>query len=131
MNSFFWPVRIYYEDTDAGGVVYHANYLNFFERARTEMLRHFGFEQDQLKEESEVLFAVRSLNIDYLKPAKFNDFLNIVTKITDCRKTWMMFEQTLMRDDEVLCQAHIRIACIDALKLKPKPIPPFILEKIT
>jgi acyl-CoA thioester hydrolase len=124
-------VRIYYEDTDAGGVVYHANYLNFFERARTEMLRHLGFEQDQLKEESEVLFAVRSLQIDYLKPAKFNDFLNIVTTITDCRKTWLMFEQTLMRHDEVLCQANVRIACIDAHKLKPKPIPPFILEKLT
>ncbi len=131
MNLFNWPVRIYYEDTDAGGVVYHANYLNFFERARTEMLRHLGFEQDQLKAESEVLFAVRSLSIDYFKPAKFNDLLNIITQITDCRKTWLMFEQTLMRDDEVLCKAEIRIACIDALKLKPKPIPPFILEKLT
>lgn len=131
MNPFNWPVRVYYEDTDAGGVVYHANYLKFFERARTEMLRYAGFEQDRLKQVDEILFAVRSLEIDYLKPALFNDALIVATSIKECRKTWLMFEQILLRDEDVLCRALVRVACIDALKLKPKPIPPFILEKIT
>lgn len=131
MKQFFWQVRVYYEDTDAGGVVYHANYLSFFERARTEMLREFGFEQDELRDQHQILFAVRSANIDYLKPAKFNDLLIVDTSINAFRKTSLTFTQTLSCRDILLSQAEIRIACIDATQLKPKPIPSFILEKLT
>ena len=131
MNQFFWSIRVYYEDTDAGGVVFHANYLSFFERARTEMLREHGFEQDALRDQHQILFAVRSANIDYLKPAKFNDFLNVSTAISEFRKTSLTFTQSISREATLLSQAQVRIACIDAVKLKPKPIPFFILEKLT
>jgi len=128
---FIWPVRVYYEDTDAGGVVYHANYLRFFERARTEMLRSFGFEQDALRVEQGVLFAVRSAIVDYLKPAMFNDHLEVTAKITQSKKVSFDFEQSINRNGQLLCSAKFRIASIDALTMKPKIIPPAISEKLT
>jgi len=83
MKTFTWPVRIYYEDTDAGGVVYYANYLKFFERARTEMLRAEGFEQDQLLQNEGVLFVVRSVQVDYLTPARFNEQLQVDCQVAE------------------------------------------------
>ena len=85
-TPFILPVRIYYEDTDAGGVVYHSNYLNFFERARTEMLRDLGFEQNELREQSGVIFAVRTMQIEYLRPAKFNDLVHVSAAISQLKK---------------------------------------------
>lgn len=131
MNQFYWPVRVYYEDTDAGGVVFYANYLKFFERARTEMLRHLGFEQDQLRNELGILFVVRSASIDYLKPAHFNDQLQISSEIVAIKKTSLTFKQSVMCNHDLLCVGEIRIACVDANTLKPKPISPLILNKIT
>ena len=83
MNEFLWPVRVYYEDTDSGGVVYYANYLKFMERARTEWLRQFGFEQDELIHNEGVIFAVRSVQVDYLLPARFNDELSVSAKLIE------------------------------------------------
>lgn len=123
MNNFIWPIRVYYEDTDAGGVVYHANYLNFLERARTEMLRANGIEQTELKLKSEVIFAVRSVKVDYLKPALFNDLLEVSTEISLVRKASLNFEQTISRADVVLCKAEIYVACIDSCTMRPKAIP--------
>jgi acyl-CoA thioester hydrolase len=131
MNQFNWPIRVYYEDTDAGGVVFYANYLKFFERARTEMLRHLGFEQDQLIEIQNLIFVVRSVKVDYLKPARFNDLIDVTSAVIEKKKTSLIFKQSILREDILLCDAEIRIACLDAQTMKPKPIPTEILEKIT
>jgi acyl-CoA thioester hydrolase len=131
MKEFSWPVRVYYEDTDAGGVVFYANYLKFFERARTEMLRGFGFEQDQLIAEENLIFVVRSVFIDYLKPARFNQLIDVSAKIIETKKTSLTFEQSITRQQELLCNGRIRIACLDAQSMKPKLIPIAILEQLT
>jgi len=130
MTVFHWPVRVYYEDTDAGGVVFYANYLKFFERARTEMLRHFGFEQDQLITEQNIIFVVRSVQVDYLAPARFNESLDVSAEITQAKKVSLNFEQVISRDDVVLCKAVIRIACLTADTLKPRAIPDNLVEKL-
>ncbi len=130
-KEFNLQVRVYYEDADAGGVVYHSNYLNFMERARTEWLRHVGFEQNTLIEKKEILFAVRKINIDYNKPAVFNDLLNIKTCIIEHRKASFIFEQVIFnQEDETICKAEIKIACLDSKTMKPKPIPETILSEL-
>ena len=131
MNSFQWPVRVYYEDTDAGGVVFYANYLKFFERARTEMLRNLGVEQDQLIKEQQLIFVVRSVQVDYLKPAHFNEQLNVSATIVQIKRASLSFEQLITRDNSLLCKGNIRIACLDAKLMKPKIIPDYLLEKLT
>lgn len=131
MTEFSWPVRVYYEDTDAGGVVFYANYLKFFERARTEMLRHLGFEQDQLREQEGLLFVVRSVQVDYLKPARFNEQIDVSAKIIERKKTSLIFEQSIMRQRDLLCTGVVRIACLDAQSMKPKLIPNVILHQLT
>lgn len=131
MTEFSWPVRVYYEDTDAGGVVYYANYLKYLERARSEFLRKLGFELDRLAREENILFIVRKVTIDYLKPALFNELLNVSAKITELRKVSMLFQQTIRnRNNECICQAEIRIACIDQTTMKPVTIPEFILSEL-
>ena len=130
MKSFSWPVRIYYEDTDAGGVVFYANYLKFFERARTEYLRALGFEQDRLIEDAQVIFVVRSVQVDYLKPARFNDMLEVTASVSQAKKTSFVFAQQVKRADELLCQGDIRIACLDVNTMRPKAIPPEILQTL-
>jgi len=129
--NFKWPVRVYYEDTDAGGVVYYANYLKFMERARTEYLRHKGFEQDQLIEQQNIIFAVRSVQCDYKSPARFNDDLTVTAKIIELKKASMLFEQKIIKNNQpnkILCQGHIRIACLHADNFKPCAIPNSIME---
>jgi acyl-CoA thioester hydrolase len=131
MKEFNWPVRVYYEDTDAGGVVFYANYLKFFERARTEMLRSLGFEQDSLMTEQNLIFVVRSVKVDYLKPARFNELLNASAKIIEYKKTNFTFEQSITRQQDLLCTGEVRIACLDAQSMKPKLIPSAILEHLS
>jgi len=123
LNNFSWPVRVYYEDTDAGGVVFYANHLKFFERARTEMLRAMGYEQDELIANEGIIFVVRSVQVDYLSPARFNEQLQVSAKVSLAKKTSLIFEQIITRDDEVLCKGNIRIACLDAQTMRPKVIP--------
>ena len=131
LSQFYWPVRVYYEDTDSGGVVYYANYLKFMERARTEWLRHIGFEQDILIDENEILFAVRHINIDFHNPARFNELLNVKTHITDQRKASLVFEQIISNQtEEIICKAHIKIACLNCKTLKPEPIPETIISEL-
>ena len=132
MSEFIWPVRVYYEDTDSGGVVYYANYLKFMERARTECLRSVGFEQDALREKDGIIFAVRSVSIDYLKPAQFNNLLNVVSKIIKCGRASLTFKQDIIKEGEqdVLCSAEIKIACLDSNELRPCPIPEYIFKEI-
>ena len=100
-KAFTFPIRVYYEDTDAGGVVYHAQYLNFFERCRTEWLRQLGYEQDVLRAEDNTLFVVSSLSIDYLQPALFNQQLNVTTEVTDLGASRLIMKQQILRDSDV------------------------------
>jgi acyl-CoA thioester hydrolase len=130
MQDFDWPVRVYYEDTDSGGVVYHSNYLNFMERARTEWLRALGFEQDQLRTDHKLLFAVHSLHLTYRLPARFNDALLIKSRLKKASGASMQFEQNIYRGEELLCEASVRIACLDAESFRPKSIPTFILTEM-
>ncbi|MEF3074873.1 tol-pal system-associated acyl-CoA thioesterase [Methylobacter sp. Wu1] len=129
MKKFIWPVRVYYEDTDAGGVVYYANYLKFFERARTEMLRAMGYEQDQLMAEG-IIFVVRSIQVDYLIPARFNEQLQVSAGLSLVKKASFDFEQQITRGDEVLCKGIIRVACLDAQTMRPKAIPEKLQEQL-
>ena len=128
--EFSWPVRVYYEDTDAGGVVYYANYLKFLERARTEYLRALGFEQDQLKQEYGIIFAVHSLSIQYRRPAVFNDALTVSAVIIDEGKARLTFKQMITRDKDntCICSAEVAIACLNAEKFSPARIPTQIRE---
>jgi acyl-CoA thioester hydrolase len=118
---------VYYEDTDAGGVVFYANYLKYFERARTELLRAKGFEQDELMADEGIVFAVRSLTVDYLKPARFNQLLQVSADIKTIKKASLEFVQTITLDNEVLVAGEVRIACLDVKTLKPKAIPENLL----
>jgi acyl-CoA thioester hydrolase len=122
-SHFIWPVRVYYEDTDAGGVVFYANHLKFFERARTEMLRAMGFEQDELIVSEGIIFVVRSVQVDYLSPARFNEQLQVSAKVNLAKKASLTFEQTITRGDEVLCEGSVRVACLDVQTMRPKMIP--------
>jgi acyl-CoA thioester hydrolase len=121
--KFCWPVRVYYEDTDAGGVVYYANYLKFLERARTEFLRALGFEQDELKTKDGVIFAVREVHAEYLKPARFNDLLTVTCALVAWKPASLEFSQAVLKHPTTLCQAWVRIACLEAASLRPCPLP--------
>ena len=129
LNGYCLPVRVYYEDTDAGKVVYHSNYINFMERARTEWLRSLGYEQDQLIREQGIVFVVRSLQGDYLKPALFNDLLLVEAAIHELGRTSIHFRQNIWRDHllenkrEHLIAGIVRVVCVDADSFRPKPIP--------
>ena len=130
MMNFTWPVRVYYEDTDSGGVVYYANYLKFMERARTEYLRELGFEQDELISHHNIIFAVRSIHLDYHKPARFNDLLDVTAVISQTGKASMTFQQSILRNEDrvLLCEGEVRIASLYADSFKPCAIPSMILE---
>ena len=134
VNEFLWPIRVYYEDTDKAGVVYYANYLKFMERARTEWLRAKGYEQDRLASVEKILFAVRSLQLDYLKPALFNQALIVSVKVLTIGKASMEFEQNVTNADgnkELLCTGTVKIACLDAATFRPAPIPIDIYREIS
>ncbi len=131
MTVFSWPVRVYYEDTDAGGVVYYANYLRFMERARTEWLRSLGFEQDDLMRDPGILFAVRRAEVDYLRPAHFNDRLIVVSEIERAAGASIDFAQMVRREDETapLCRGRVQVVCLRAGGLRPTRIPDAMISK--
>lgn len=129
MNKFVWPVRIYYEDTDGGGVVYHANYLKFFERARTEWLRSLGYDQTELREQNDVLFVVRGIQIEYILPARFNQLLDVMTQISRLGRCRIVFEQKLQLGDEILTAATVEVACVSGTSFKPVPIPELMRQQ--
>lgn len=130
-SEFTWPVRVYYEDTDAGGVVYYANYLKFMERARTEWLRRMGFEQDQLISEQQTIFAVRKISVDYLKPARFNDQLEVCVRLAGSSGASIFLTQSVAnRSGEEICVGEITVACLDSGSLRPKRLPQSILVEL-
>lgn len=122
-GAFVWPVRVYFEDTDAGGVVYYANYLKFMERARTEWLREHGFEQDHLRETAGVLFVVRRVNIELRRPARFNDALSVTCRPTTLGRASLEVVQMVSRKATELAVANVRLACVDAERFVPVAIP--------
>ncbi|MBT5231800.1 MAG: tol-pal system-associated acyl-CoA thioesterase [Methylococcales bacterium] len=133
MGSFQWPVRVYYEDTDSGGVVYYANYLKFFERARTEMLRSKGLEQDFLRSKHNIMFAVADVHIQYHRPARFNDALVVVSDVVQLKKAGMSFHQVIYLQSNLetpLCTADVKIACIDEASFRPTRIPEVVLQEV-
>ena len=128
--TFLWPVRVYYEDTDAAGVVFYANYLKFMERARTEWLRSLGFEQTTLFHDHNVVFVVRALAIEFLRPALFNDALEVVVELTGTRGSLIEVAQTIRRGRETLVTAEVKVACVNTRSFKPVRIPQPIIEKL-
>jgi len=129
-NVFLWPIRVYYEDTDAGGVVYHSNYLKFMERARSEWLRSLGVEQDELRDQDGVIFAILSAQINYLLPAKFNDELQVSSKVIKKGKASIALEQDILRESVVLCKGMIKVATLDGKSFRPKAMPESVYDKI-
>ena len=132
LTEFFWPVRVYYEDTDCGGVVYYANYLKFMERARSEWLRNLGFEQDRLLQQEGIVFAVRRVAMDFMHPARFNDALLVNSRIIQQRKVSLTFQQKIFReaDEKLLVRGDVQVACIDMESFKPVSLPEKILLRI-
>ncbi len=144
MSVFSWAARVYWEDTDGGGIVYYANYLRFLERARTEWLRSLGHSQQELARAPGILFAVTGLSIEYRRPARLDDELTITCEPRAERATLMHFAQRIYRQSggeparngreagsaQVLVEADVRVACVDARTLKPKRLPDFLVAAL-
>ena len=131
MLDFTWQARVYYEDTDSGGVVYYANYLKFLERARTEWLRALGFAQSRLRDEEQKIFVVRQVSIDYLKPAVFDDLLEITVKAAKTGRASLTLEQQILRQSTLLCMASVQIACVNSLNFRPQSLPQALLHVLS
>ena len=128
---FIFPVRVYYEDTDAGGIVYYANYLKFFERARTEWLRALGIVQDLLLSKN-IAFVVAQVLMDNKKPAKFNELLTVHSQISTLKQASMVFEQKIYNSaEQLVCSAEIKVACISLQQMKARAIPAEVTEVLT
>jgi acyl-CoA thioester hydrolase len=134
-SAFRWPLRVYYEDTDAGGIVFYANYLKFFERARTEWLRAAGVGQQQLASESGCMFVVKNTSIDYHAPALLDDRLEISVQIQKLGRASVLFTQEAWRMNDhapvKLCTGRIRVGCVDVKSLRPAEIPSAVFKKIS
>jgi len=129
--GFSLAIRVYYEDTDSGGMVYYANYLKFMERTRTEWLRSLGFEQDALREHEGLLFAVRRAEIDYHKPALFNDLLRVTAVLSGSGGASLNFEHQVLReaDGTLCCRGRVKVACLNVKTLRPQRIPDNLLAE--
>ena len=135
MSVFSWAARVYWEDTDGGGIVYYANYLRFLERARTEWLRSLGYSQQALAQEPGIVFAVANLTVEYRRPARLDDELRITCEPEVERAASMRFVQRIYRrgrnaDETLLVEANVRVVCVDARTLRPKRLPDFLIEAL-
>ncbi|MBB3192989.1 tol-pal system-associated acyl-CoA thioesterase [Roseateles terrae] len=128
LPAFQHELRIYWEDTDAGGVVFYANYLKFMERARTEWLRALGFEQETMRQQEGLMFVVSDTALRYLSPARLDDWLRVTVNPTEIGRVSLTFDQQVWRGDTLLTEGRIRIGCVDANSLKPARIPARILQ---
>jgi acyl-CoA thioester hydrolase len=122
-SVFTWTVRVYYEDTDAGGIVYYANYLKFFERARTEWLRALGIHQQELLANERVAFVVRSAAVDYLASARLDDEVRLTLAVEKQGRASVQFAQQAWRGDELLSSAQVKVGCVDAATMRPRALP--------
>ncbi len=127
---FTHPVRIYYQDTDTGGVVYHASYLNFMERARYEWLRELGFTVDTMIRSHQMIFLIRSLSIEYFKPAVLDDLLGVTVKVMEVGRSRITLQQQILREQSTLASATVHAVCVGAETLKPISIPAPLRQKI-
>ncbi|WP_223786872.1 tol-pal system-associated acyl-CoA thioesterase [Marinicella meishanensis] len=130
MSQYTHQFRVYYEDTDAGGVVYHANYLNFFERTRTEWLRSKGLEQSVMREQANVILAIRKMEIDYVLPARLDDLLTVTTAVESHSKIAMVVQQAMYVGDTLMAKARVQIVSLNASKFKPMRFPTQYLEEL-
>ena len=129
-TEYTWPVRVYWEDTDAGGIVFYANYLKFFERSRTEWLRSLGIAQQRLKDETGGLFVVTQTSIRYLRPARLDDELIVTARLQESGRASMTIRQQALLENTVLCEGSIRIGWVDVASLQPARIPQNIIESL-
>ncbi len=131
---FHWPIRVYYEDTDAGGVVYHAQYVKYLERARTEWLRAAGVEQDELLSEHGIVFAVTHIDIRYKRAARFNEALSVSVAPCQTGRARIAFEQSIVRadnPDEPLAVARVEVACVEQVRFRACAVPDFLIAKLS
>jgi acyl-CoA thioester hydrolase len=126
LSRFEWPVRVYWEDTDAGGIVYHSNYLAFMERARSEWLRALGIDQAALQATERVQFAVVEMSVKWRRAARYDDLLTVTAEVVEKGGATLTFLQQVLRGDEVLVEATVRAAAVDADTMKPKRLPPAV-----
>lgn len=128
-REFRWPLRVYIEDTDAGGIVFYVNYLKYMERARTEFMRVYGYGKAAIFS-SDLMFVVRSVNVDYRAPAQLDDELIATARIIEYRAAQLTFEQRILRGAEIVCDARVNIVSVDKQTLKPKRIPEELLTSL-
>ena len=136
INAFSWPVRVYWEDTDAGGIVYYANYLKFMERARSEWLRALGIEQGPLQRDQGIMFVVVDAQSHFQRPARYGDLLQVSCEIEKWTRTSLTFRQEVARsteaaDRELLVTGTVRVACLDAAKFRPRALPESLIKQMT
>ena len=129
-DHIYYPVRVYWEDTDAGGVVYHAQYLAFMERARSEWMRGLGLGQDLLRSRDDLVFVVRAMTTDFRAPARLDDQLQVSVRLLECRGASLVLAQRVERDGALLVEASVRIAALRASSFRPCPIPPALAASI-
>ena len=123
MKEFNWPVRVYYEDTDAAGVVYHSNYLKFMERARTEWLRELGYSQQKLRDESNTTIVIASVEMKFIKAAKLDDLLTVNTRLVSSGATSLLCDQLVQQENENICSARVKCVCVNSATFKPQRLP--------
>jgi len=129
-EGFEFPVRVYWEDTDAWGIVFYANYLKFFERARTEWLRALGLEQQALRAQTGGMFVVSETQVKYHRPAQLDDLLRVTARLAEPGRASLVIAQEAWRDGVLLCEGTIRIGWVEAERLRPARIPSVILERL-
>ncbi len=131
MKEFSWTIRVYYEDTDAAGVVYHSNYLKYMERARTEWLRAIGFSQQVLREETGAIIVISKLDMKFIKPAKLDDLLEVKSTLIKASGASLLFDQSIEKSQEKLCAARVKGVCLNALTFKPQRLPAALKSKLS
>ena len=129
--DFRWTVRVYYEDTDAAGIVYYANYLKYFERCRTEWLRMLGFDQREMAARERLQFVVADLSVQYHRPARLDDALQVDARIVERARSYLVFAQQARRGAELLASGRVKVACVDAGRLTPVRLPSQLLDRLT
>jgi acyl-CoA thioester hydrolase len=130
-SAFIWPIRVYWEDTDAGGVVYHASYLRFLERARSEWFRALGYAQGAMREQEGVVFVVRAMRLEFLRAARLDDELIVTVTLGECRRASLLMRQTTRRGETPLLDAEVKVACVTAADFRPRAVPDALIVAMT
>ena len=121
-KDFYYPIRVYIEDTDAGGIVFYVNYLKYMERSRTELFRLLGFEKPAMIDDG-LLLVVVSANVQYKSPARLDDILKVSAELIKLGRSYLLLKQSVLRESQIICEAEIKLACVDQNTFKPRPLP--------